>query len=260
MTTFSALLQRELHGNPGRPLVTFYDVATGERTELSVTTYANWVAKTASLLVEEHDLERGDTLVVDLPTHWLAPVVLGAAWTVGLRVVLAGGLGAGPLGAAADEADAVVCGAPTLEEWAPRAGDVPVLASALLPLGVRFREPVPADVVDLGVAVWSQPDAFAPYDPPTGEDEAVLDPAGGPAPTQSQVLGAAAAGSLLPDGGRLLAELSPASPAGLGSFVEPLARSGSLVLVAGADAERLAALAGDERVDAWHPASGAGRG
>ena len=47
--------------DPGRPLVTWYDDATGERVELSVATYANWVAKTASLLVEEHDLERGDS-------------------------------------------------------------------------------------------------------------------------------------------------------------------------------------------------------
>ena len=59
--------------------MTFYDHASGERSELSVTTYANWVAKAASLLVEEHDLERGDALCLDLPAHWLGPVFLGAA-------------------------------------------------------------------------------------------------------------------------------------------------------------------------------------
>ncbi|TIC84233.1 TIGR03089 family protein [Nocardioides sp. GY 10127] len=249
MTTFSDLLARELGRGPGRPLVTFYDEDSGERTELSVTTYANWVAKTASLLAEEHDLEAGDTLVVDLPTHWLAPVVLGAAWTIGLRVVLAGG--EGPDAAADVEPDAVVCGAPTLGAWSPLADRVPVLASALLPLGVRFREQVPAGVVDLGVAVWSQPDAFTPWQPPTDADDAVVDPP----LTQGELWGAAAGGSLLTDGGRLLAELSPASPPGLGSFTEPLARGGSVVLVSGATAERLAALAGEERVDAWHPAS-----
>ena len=71
---------------PGRPLLTWYDDGTGERVELSVTTYANWVAKAASLLVDEHDLERGDVLLVDLPNHWLGPVFLGAAWTAGLAV------------------------------------------------------------------------------------------------------------------------------------------------------------------------------
>ena len=86
MTTFAPVLAELLRTEPGRPLVTYYDHATGERVELSVTTYANWVAKTASLLVEEYDLERGQGLHVDLPTHWLGPVFLGAAWTVGLVV------------------------------------------------------------------------------------------------------------------------------------------------------------------------------
>ena len=40
---------------PARPLVTFYDDATGERVELSVATYANWVAKTAGLAQDELD-------------------------------------------------------------------------------------------------------------------------------------------------------------------------------------------------------------
>ena len=39
--------------DPARPLLTWYDDATGERTELSGATLANWVAKTANLLVDE---------------------------------------------------------------------------------------------------------------------------------------------------------------------------------------------------------------
>ena len=77
--TFTEVLTGQLRGNAGRPLLTFYDDATGERVELSVTTYANWVAKTASLLAEEHGLERGQVLCLDLPPHWLGPVFLGAA-------------------------------------------------------------------------------------------------------------------------------------------------------------------------------------
>ena len=61
-------LAAELRREPGRPLVTFYDERSGERVELSVTTYANWVAKAASLLVDEHDLERGDVLLVEAGT------------------------------------------------------------------------------------------------------------------------------------------------------------------------------------------------
>src|SRR5689334_8516009 len=83
-TTFPAALGTLLRREPARPLVTFYDDASGERVELSVTTYANWVAKTAALAQDELDAERGGLLLVDLPTHWLGAVWLGAAWSLGM--------------------------------------------------------------------------------------------------------------------------------------------------------------------------------
>ena len=236
MTTFAHVLTGLLRTDPGRPLVTYYDHASGERVELSVTTYANWVAKTASLLVEEHDLERGQGLHVDLPTHWLGPVFLGAAWTVGLVVTTP------------DAADAVVCGPDGLATWGPRAADLPVLACSLRPMGVRFADPLPAGVHDVGVDVWSQPDAFAAWDPPGDDDLAV------PGTTQDELWSTAAAGSLLTDGGRLLTEANPASPPGIATFVEPLARGGSLVLVSHADPGRLEATYAAERATARFPA------
>lgn len=240
MSTFAALLAQQLRRDSGRPLVTFYDHATDERVELSVATYANWVAKAAGLLVDEHDLGRGDTLRVDLPTHWLGPVFLGAAWTAGLVVDLTD---AAP--------DAVVCGPEGVEAWAPVAEDVPVLACSLAPLGVRFRDPLPPGVHDVGVEVWSQPDSFAPYDPPSGDDVAVRLPAGDV--THDQVWKAAAAGSLLTDGGRLLTVANPASPPGLATFTEPLARGGSVVLVAHPGPARLDATYDAERATARFP-------
>ncbi|WP_309136401.1 TIGR03089 family protein [Nocardioides campestrisoli] len=234
--TFGSVLDDLLRRDPGRPLVTFYDHATGERVELSVTTYANWVAKVAGLLVEECDLERGQRLLVDLPPHWLGPVFLGAAWRVGLSVVH-------------DEpADAVVCGPDSVERWAGSAATRPVLACSLLPLGVRFRDPLPAGVLDVGVEVWSQPDAFSPYDPPTAQDDAL------PGTSQGDLMATAAAGSLLSDGGRLLTVSNPTSPSGVATFTEPLVRRGSMVLVAQPDQDRLAATARDERVTATCPA------
>lgn len=239
VTTFSQLLADQLRRDAGRPLVTFYDHSTDERVELSVTTYANWVAKVASLLVEEHDLERGARLRVDLPAHWLGPVFLGAAWNAGLVVT-------------DDETPgAVVCGPDTLARWAPRAAELPVLACSLLPLGVRFREPLPPGVHDVGIDVWSQPDSFIPWDPATGDDVA-LD-WGGVATTQAGLWEAAAAGSHLTDGGRLLSEANPASPPGIASFTEPLARSGSLVLVARAEQGRLETTYAVERATARFP-------
>ncbi|GAA2135184.1 TIGR03089 family protein [Nocardioides koreensis] len=235
MTTFTTLLGSLLGKDPGRPLVTYYDHATGERVELSVTTYANWVAKAASLLAEEHDLERGQGLHLDLPTHWLGPVFLGAAWTVGLVVTTA------------DHADAVVCGPEGLATWGPHAAELPVLACSLLPMGVRFSEPLPAGVHDVGIEVWSQPDAFTAWDPP-GPDDLAL-----PGVTQAELWRTAAAGSLLTDGGRLLTEANPASPPGVASFAEPLARGGSVVLVSHADPGRLEATYAAERATARFP-------
>jgi uncharacterized protein (TIGR03089 family) len=234
VTTFSQVLTRQLRADPGRPLITFYDDATGERVELSVATYANWVAKAASLLADEHDLERGQSLCVDLPSHWLGPVFLGAAWTVGLVVT----------GPDDGEPDAVVCGPDGLERWAPHASDIPVLACSLLPLGVRFADPLPPGVHDVGIEVWSQPDAFTPWDPP-GPKQPAYDGV-----SQADLWSAAAAGSLLTDGGRLLSVANPASPPGLATFTEPLARSGSLVLVAHPDRERLDATYAAERATA----------
>ena len=237
MTTFSAILTGLLRTDPGRPLITYYDHATDERVELSVTTYANWVAKAASLLVEEYDLERGQRLRIDLPTHWLGPVFLGAAWTVGLEVA----------GGESETPDAVVCGPDGLAEWASHAAEIPVLACSLRPMGVRFAEPLPTGVHDVGVEIWGQPDAFAAFDPPVPDDLAV------PGTTQGELWRAAAAGSLLTDGGRLLMETNPASPPGIVPFAEPLARGGSLVLVSHAEPGRLAATYATERATARFP-------
>jgi uncharacterized protein (TIGR03089 family) len=230
MTTFPQILARLLTADPGRPLVTFYDDATGERTELSVATWATWVAKVSALLSDELEVEHGGRLLVDLPAHWLGTVVLGAAWACGLEVMWEG------------DADAVVTGPERLGHWAPRAERLPVLATALQPLAGPFRDGVPAGVHDLGVEVWSQPDQYAAWPEPADEDAAVA------GTSQAELWGSAAAGDLLTDGGRLLSEANPASPSGLASLTEPLARSGSLVLVSHASAERLEQIAVDERV------------
>jgi uncharacterized protein (TIGR03089 family) len=239
-STFADVLAARLRHDPGQPLVTFYDHATGERVELSVTTWANWVAKASSLLVDELDLERGDRIRIDLPPHWLGTVFLGAAWTAGLVVT--------------DEDDglaAVVCGPETLDAWAPQADAVVVLACSLLPLGVRFPEPVPAGVHDVGVEIWSQPDAFLPWDPPGPADPALA--LGGAEVTQEELWREAAAGTVV-GGGRLLSVANPASePA---TFCEPLTQGGSIVLVARAERDRLEATYVAERATARFPRPG----
>ena len=129
--TFAEVLAAQLRRDPGRPLVTFYDHATDERVELSVTTYANWVAKASGLLTDVADLERGMSLRIDLPPHWLSPVFLGAAWTVGLRVTTS------------DDPDAVVCGPDGLDAWAPRARIDPGARVQPAPAGRAVRRGAP---------------------------------------------------------------------------------------------------------------------
>src|SRR3954452_9873992 len=184
MTTFPPLLDGLLRRDGTRPLVTFYDDDTGERTELSVTTYANWVAKVSSLLADELEIEHGSRLLVDVPAHWLGTVVLGAAWTCGFEVVWDG------------EVDAVVTGPGGVAHWAEDAARKPVLATALLPLAGRFADPLPVGVHDLGVEVWSQPDAYVGWPGPADDDPAVA------GTTQHALWSAAAAGSSLSAGGR----------------------------------------------------------
>jgi hypothetical protein len=93
MTTPAELLQAEQRRDGARPLVTWYDDATGERIELSVTTAANWSAKTANLLADEHGLGPGDTVALTPTSHWLCVVVLLGAWTAGVAVDVTGAAG-----------------------------------------------------------------------------------------------------------------------------------------------------------------------
>lgn len=238
-TTFPAVLAARLRTDPGQPLVTFYDHASGERVELSVTTWANWVAKASSLLVDELGLERGDRIAIDLPPHWLGTVFLGAAWNCGLVATTAD----------ATDLAAVVCGPDTLADWAARSGELAVLACALLPLGVRFKEPVPAGVTDVGIDVWSQPDAFQAWDPPQVDDPALE--AGGRALSQAGLWSEAAVTGLVGDG-RLLAVADPVSEPAI--LCEPLLAGGSLVLVVRAEPEQLEATYVAEHATARFPA------
>lgn len=88
--TPEGLFDRLLAADPGRPFVTYYDEATGERAELSRKSLANWVAKTHFLLRDELGLGVGDSAAIALPAHWISvPAVLGAL-TAGLELTDAG--------------------------------------------------------------------------------------------------------------------------------------------------------------------------
>jgi TIGR03089 family protein len=126
-----------------QPLITYYDDATGERTELSGATLANWVAKTANLLVDGLGLGPGQVAAVRLPPHWQTAAVLLGCWAAGLTVDLTGDR----------RADVAFVGPPFL---APAADGSPfsapeadeVYALALDPLGQPFRPGPPPGTAD----------------------------------------------------------------------------------------------------------------
>jgi len=84
------LLDRELRRDGARPLLTWYDDATGGRVELSVATAANWAAKIANHLVDEVGAEPGDVVAVEPAVHWITAVVMLGAWTASGQVTVTG--------------------------------------------------------------------------------------------------------------------------------------------------------------------------
>lgn len=81
--TPATLLADAARVDSARVLLTFYDDATGERAELSVATFANWVAKTANLCRDDLGLDVGARVAIALPVHWQAAVWWQACWLSG---------------------------------------------------------------------------------------------------------------------------------------------------------------------------------
>jgi uncharacterized protein (TIGR03089 family) len=149
------LLSRTKRRDPSRPLITYYDLDAGGRTELSVATVDNWVAKAAGLLVDELDVADGDVVDVDLPAHWLGLVVIAATWTLGATVALPeGGQGAG---GAAPEAAVRVRAAGEVAST----GGVGLVVTSTRPLGGPAGTPLPPGAVDLGRDALGYPDVLA---------------------------------------------------------------------------------------------------
>ncbi|WP_069884100.1 TIGR03089 family protein [Streptomyces luteocolor] len=214
------LLRSALASDPGRPLVTFYDDATGERVELSVATFANWVAKTANLLQGDLAAEPGDRAVLLLPAHWQTAVWLLACASVGVVA---------DVGGDPASADLVVSGPDSLE--AARACSGERVALALRPLGGRFPQP-PAGFADYAVEVPGQGDRFAPYAPVDPDETALV--VDGVELTGAELVERARsdAGRLgVGPGGRVLSGLPYSAWDGLsGGLYAALAAGGSVVL------------------------------
>jgi uncharacterized protein (TIGR03089 family) len=255
--TFSplpGLVRQRLSAARDLPFLTFYDDATGERTELSHATLANWVAKTTNLLLEEYEVAPGDRVVLALPTHWTTAVIALACWAARAAVVVADqdapGTALAALGAPAlvVEAEQQVAG-PRAPAGAPRmvvgAGLAGRLAGERPPGALVYGEEVGAhgdDLEDTG---------------PAADDDALLHLPGGGGPpvrlVQRNLFAAAAAVAawgLAPDA-RVLSTRSLRSVDGLvlgvlGAYVA----GGSVVMVHRPDPRALGRRIRDERVTA----------
>lgn len=236
-TTVVSALADARRGGPGRPLVTMYDDASGERVELSVTTFDNWVCKLANLFSAEWELDPGELVGVSLPTHWQSTVALVAAWTAGLVVTL--------------EPDAPVDVRVVGPAWTgstARSGQL--LACSLRPFGLPFADPLGPDRLDWATEVPPQPDLLLVPQQVTPATPAMATRGG--LLTQRNLVDAALAGAEdlgLAPGGRLLTDLNPADPAGVtAALLAPLVTGSSVVLLVNASEARRAAVAEQERV------------
>ncbi|GGM34229.1 TIGR03089 family protein [Dactylosporangium sucinum] len=229
---FAAIVGRD----PSLPLVTFYDDASGERAELSGATLANWVAKTANLLVDGCGLGPGDQATVWLPPHWQSAAVLLGAWSAGLTVAYGEPTAAG---AAVEFASLSV-----VEAGVP-AGPPDRFVLGLAPMGMPLRE-VPAGWTDFVADMRRHGDHFPGA--PVGDDTvALVDPDGTPF-THAALLerAAARAAELGIDGGRVLID-ADVYPWPVDWLLAPLAAGASLVLSTHTDLAKLPGRAESEQ-------------
>jgi uncharacterized protein (TIGR03089 family) len=235
VTLADTLLDPYLRGPAAtRPLLTFYDDATGERVELSATTTANWAAKAANLLRDECDVEPGTPVAVLLPAHWQTATVLLAAWWCGAEVV----------GEPAD-AEWVLCdaGRVDLALAAAPAGGVVALSLDAFGKGIPG---LPAGVVDFAPEVRLHGDEFAPFAPVPATAPA-LD--GRSAADVLADAGARAAALGIGQGDRVLSTVEWNTPDGLGDgLLAVLAAGASLVQCRNADPAALERRVASEKV------------
>ena len=223
-------LRRRVRDRGAAPLITYYDVGSGERTELSATTFANWVNKTSNLLVDELDIAAGDAVTLAVadahPGHWVTLIWELACWQVGAEVQIG----------RSTPASVLVIGPDT--GWSAPGGTV-VVACSLHPLGL----PSPAgrgDVLDYNLEVRGQADQFAATRQPA--DAAAWRDAERTA-TQAELVAFAAGAAAR----RLVIPADPWTTAQQ-ALVTPLVTGGSTVIVSGpATSEQLDRIRTSER-------------
>ena len=217
-------------GGP-KPLVTYYDDATGARIELSRLTVANWAAKTANWLVDEIDLEPGTPVSVSLPAHWQTVGVLLGSWWAGAHVV--------------DEPKGAEVAFVPADDLDAGDGAHVVAAVGLDSLGAPVRG-LPDDIVDYVSDIRVHGDDFVAMSPVPGSSPALLEA------TADEVV--AAARQRAEDLGigrddRVLSTMDWSLPGGaVDGLLTVLAAQAALVQCANLDPAKLDRRRSDERI------------
>ena len=218
-------LQQRARTAGAEPLLTHYDLDTGGRTELSVATFATWVAKTANL-IEDVGADSGLValpLALGRPGHWMTLLWPLAAWQRECAITL-------------DDAgaDLAVVGPDDPEPLVPGA----TFACSLHPLGLGLRN-LPDGVLDFTTEALSQPDQAGVL-PSAPNAPAWIDGA--------DVYSHADLAATPLVSGRVLVRPSTALQTLRDAVLAPLLGGGSAVVVEGdADDARIAAIAASER-------------
>lgn len=240
------LLAQALRRSPATPLVTYYDDATGERVELSATTLANWVAKTANLLQEEFDVGPGSTVAMALPVHWQTAAALLAVWSCGAAVRDTAAEDDGRL----DDVAVVLAAQERLASLEEQ-GVEELVGLSLHPLGMGMTGYV-GRARDFALEVRVHGDVFAPWSAPRSSDPGLevgglVLSLGGLVETATELVGRLG----IVDGDRLLIDTRIAAEAGPAAWLlAPLAGGASVVLTNSPDPSGLPRRAADERVTA----------
>ena len=195
-----------------QPLLTYLDGPA--RVELSGTTTANWVAKTANLLVDGYGSP--DRVGLLLPLHWQTVCLLLGAVAADATVVVA-----------SDPSELADCPIAFVSaEQATAAADAgveDVLACSLTPFASRLPV-VPALCLDAALEIPGYGDHFGGR--PAGADVRLGDRPFTPG------------GLDIVPSDRVLTTLNPATAEGLAALLEPLRVGAALVLLAAGDLER----------------------
>lgn len=241
----------ETSRDPSAPFVTYYDGATGERTELSGTSFANWRAKTANYLRDGVGLSAADRINLRLPLHWVVPVWLAAARDLGVTVSIASDADL------SEPADLAVVGPQTLVD-APT--DCDVVACSLRPLAAPFADQLPLGIEDFFAEVrnfgdhFSSPHRVQSTDPLLNVGNVDLDIAGIHEAIATQIsdlnLNEGARLLLSPKTGAAEARANLAPSQLLACYDLPLTLGGSVVVAVNQTPTELDEIARQERVTA----------